>query len=119
MLFAQEISLENNQGVKIIFTKTDDGYAFGSIYLKGLQVEKALTQGILSFRNIKNDQVVWLHADKAEKQSETKAVLTGRGRVNGVSTSFRITIETPQHIKAVNITYDFSVDKDINDYQAC
>ena len=56
-VLADEIILENNSGVKIIASKTVDGYAFGTIYLNDKPIEKSLLNGMLLFKNIKNNKL--------------------------------------------------------------
>ena len=70
-------------------------------------------------RNITTHDEIWLIPPRIEEISSTRAIFGGEHKLNNVQISYRITIETPPEIQAVRLLYEFSVDKNIRDYDVC
>ncbi len=117
--FAEEIILENKTGVKIVIPKTAEGYALGTIYLNNNPIEKSLLKGMLLFKDTEFNKDIWLYGSEVKKVSNLKYKFSGKGNIDGANVTFDITIELSENINAVNISYDFAVDKDIQNRQAC
>jgi len=113
-----DIVVQNNLGVKYLVPEQANGYALGSLYLNGQLVEKPLLKGMIRFENTKANKEYWLYASRTEKIDRTKAAFSGTGTIEGADVTFKVTIETPDDLKAVRISYDFSVDRDIANVQA-
>lgn len=117
-LLAVNVALENNVGVKVVVSQQSAGYALGAVSVDGKQVEIPLTKGILAFRNRADGRVVWLYASKPELDTGLRGVFSGEGAVADATIKFRVTLEVPTEIKAIKITYEFSSDKDLPNWQA-
>ena len=113
-----DVVIQNNLGVKLVVPEQANGYALGTIYLNGHMVEKPLLKGMIRFENTKANKEYWLYASKAEKIERTQSAFSGTGTIEGADVTFNVTIETPDDLKAVRISYDFSVSKDIPNVQA-
>ena len=116
---AENIILENKSGVKIVIPKTAKGYAFGTVSLNGNPVEDSLQDGMILFKNIENNQDFWFYASEEKKISSLKWQFSGEGNIDGTMITFSLLIELPENKKAVNLAYDFKVDKDLQNLQAC
>jgi len=114
------ILIENNLGIKCCLKKVAQyGYALGAISINDEEIETPLTQGIFHLRNIKTHNKQWLYASKIEELSNTKVALSGKGVIEDVEISFTVTFETTYDIKSLRLTYDISLNKDLNDYEIC
>jgi len=118
-VLADEIILENNSGVKIIASKTVDGYAFGTIYLNDKPIEKSMLNGMLLFKNTENNKDIWFYASEAEKINNLTCRYSGEGNIDGANVRFNLTIELAENLKAFNMNYEFKVDRNIQNRQAC
>lgn len=117
-VFAQDVVLQNNKGVKCVIVERSEGYAIGSLYLNSEQIEAPLTEGMIRFKNITNNQDYWFFASEKKIENNSKAIFSGRGSINGVTVQFTVTIETPPNTQSIRLIYDFSVNKDIKDWVA-
>jgi hypothetical protein len=117
--YAEEIILENKSGVKLIIPKTTDGYVFGTLYLNDKPIEKSLLKGMLLFKDTEKNKDIWLYASETKTISNLKCQFSGKGSIVGADVTFNLTIELPENIKALNLIYDFNVDRDIQNRQAC
>jgi len=117
-LLAADITFENNVGVKLLVTQQPAGYALRSFWVDGKQVEVSLTKGMLAFRNKTDGRVVWLCASKTDAATGQKGVFSGKGAVADATIKFRVTLEVPNEFKAIKITYAFSSDKNLPNWQA-
>jgi hypothetical protein len=115
----EKIILENNTGIKVVIPKTVNGYSFGTIYVNDIPIEKSLLNGMLLFKDTKSNNDIWLYGSDAEKINNLKYRFSGAGSIDGSNVSFNMTVSLPEDINAINITYDFKVDKDIQGRQAC
>lgn len=118
-IYASDIVLQNNAGIKCIIKDLPEGYAFGSIHVNDKLVEKQLLKGMVMFKDTKDDKEHWLYASKVNKISDGKATFEGKGEIVGATIDFKVSFEVPPDVKAVRIVYDFRVDKDIDNIQAC
>ncbi len=117
-LFAADVVLQNNMGVKFVISQQPAGYAFGMVYVNGKLVEAPLTKGVLAFRNTADGQETWLYASKAEQVTASEAVLSGVASVGGTTVQFKVTLDVPADVKALKITYEFQAERDLSDWQA-
>ena len=117
--YSEEIILENKSGVKILIPRMVNGYSLGMIYLNGKEVEKKLIGGMIAIRDIKKEQNIWLLASEAKKISALKYQFFGKHTIDKSTLNFTLTLELPDSIQLINMTYDFSVDKDLNNYEVC
>jgi hypothetical protein len=90
--FADEITLENNAGVKIVIPKTSDGYSFGSLYLNGKRVERSLLKGMIKVKNTENNTDIWLYASMASQISDSKWKFSGKGNIDDATVTFSLII---------------------------
>jgi hypothetical protein len=114
-----ETMIENNMGIRCVIPENGVGYVLGTIFIHGKLIETPLVKGIFRLRNSKNQTEHWFSASKVEEVSNTQAILSGNGKIEDVAITFKITFETPLNVQAVRITYEFSVNEDLKDYQAC
>jgi len=117
--YAEDIILQNEVGMKMIIPKTSQGYALGTIYLNGKPVENSLENGMLLFKDTANNKDIWLYGLDAKKINELNYQFSGEGDINGAKVTYDISVGLGKNIKALNITYDFKVDRDIKNRQAC
>jgi hypothetical protein len=117
-LWAADITVQNNVGVKVAPREAAGKYALGSVSLDGQIVETPLETGVLAFRNAETGQLVWLPASRAEQVSASKVLFSGSDTVDGATIQFKLTVEAPADLKAVKFTYDFSSDRDLPGWQA-
>ncbi len=117
-LLGADVVVENNRGVKFVVSQQAAGFSLGSLYISGKPVEVPLEQGMLAFRNSSNDQVVWLYAAKAESVTASKADFSGEGTVAGIMVHFKVTLEAPEEVRAVKMTYEFWADRDLKGWRA-
>jgi len=115
----EKVILQNNVGIKCVIPQGAKGYTFGSIYVNDKLMEKPLLKGMMMFRNTADNTEYWLYASDCTQVSSSKAKFSGAGSIGEAIIKFEVTFETPADVKAVRITYDFSVDKNISDRQAC
>ena len=108
-----DVVLKNNTGIEWTISKQPEGYAFGTITFNGQQIEAPLMKGILRFINPEDGSNFWFYASKCKQVDETHAILTGKGDIDGAGVKFKVTLETPDDLQAVRMTYDFNVDRDI------
>ena len=112
-----DLKVENNARIKCKFNEEPSGYALGALSISGECIETPLTKGMLCLRNITTHDEIWLTPPKIEELSNTRAVFGGEHKLNNVQMSYQITIETPLDIQAVRLLYEFSVDKNLQDYE--
>ncbi|MDZ7765942.1 MAG: hypothetical protein U5K00_16250 [Melioribacteraceae bacterium] len=74
---------------------------------------------MMRFKDIITNKDIWLFASEVEKVNNNKYRFAGNSVTDSLKVSFKVTIEVPTNIKAVKVTYDFSVADDIDNYQAC
>jgi hypothetical protein len=118
-IYASDIVLKNNLGIKCVIKDLPEGYAFGSIYLNDRLMESPLLKGMIMFNDIDNKSEYWLYAAEGKKVSNEKATFEGKGDIGGAFINFNVSFEVPSDVKAIRIIYDFRVDRDIDNIQAC
>jgi len=111
------LMLHNNVGLKWVFTRQPDGYAWGSIYIGGMLVETPLRRGFLFLRNIDTGEELWLCASRAKRLSDTTAEFFGATRIEDVGFTFQVTVSLPPDIQGARIECRFSVDKNLTGWE--
>jgi len=115
----ESVVLQNNVGIKWALAGGPESYALGAIYVNGEPLETPLTQGVFCLRHRKTREEHWLFASEVDTPDSTRAVLSGEGKVDAVTISFTVTLETPPDVHAVRLVYDISLDQDLEDYEIC
>jgi len=115
----ESVVLQNNVGIKWALARGPGGYALGAIHVNGELLETPLTQGMFCLRHRKTREEHWLFASEVDTPDSTRAVLSGEGKVDAVTISFTVTLETPPDVHAVRLVYDISLDQDLEDYEIC
>ena len=113
-----DLAIQNSKGIHVVALEKEGHFALGSISLNNKVVEAPLESGILALRNATTSQEVWLEASKLERLADNKLLFSGSGNVAGASVRYEVTVETPLDVKAVKVTYQFSADRDMKDWQA-
>ena len=116
---SESMVLENRGGVKWELLRTTSGWALGTILLHDKAVEQPASKGILALRNVKTGEVRWLPASQVGKVSPTTARLSGRQEIQGVMFSWEAEVALRDDLPAATFRVDWSVDKDLNDWEVC
>ncbi len=99
--------------------RTDTGWTLGSIIFRGKPLETPANAGVLCLRGAKNGQVRWLAADKAERIDASTARLSGKADIDGAILQFTSEIALKEGMPAAQWTTDFSVDRELKDWEVC
>ncbi len=116
---AQDLILDNESRVQCALQHSDKGYSLGTIFLNGRAAEAPLESGLLLFRNTDNGSEQWFYASELQQPERGKAILSGNGTIDEVAVQFSVTLELAAEVKALRIVYEFNVDRDLDNWQAC
>ena len=109
--------LRNDVGLKWVFTRERNGYAWGSIHVNNRVAETPLNQGLLFLRNKASCEKRWLRAPTGRRVNDTTASFSGREEVDGIGFAFEVTISLSEDVLAACIEYRFAVDKDLRGWE--
>lgn len=109
----KELVLHNDMGVQWVLCQSPDGFAGGAIALKGVPIETPLAKGLFFLRNGVTGEERWLHATTGEQIDAGSARFSGEAEVDGVAFAFTVIVSLPTGVKAAQIEYVFSVDRDL------
>lgn len=115
----ESLKLTADSAIEWELIRTDRGWTLGQALVHGKPLEAPATAGIVCLRSTKNDQVLWLAADKAERVDAATARVSGSAEIDGVTLRFSSVIALKPGLPAVQWTTEFSVDRDLRDWEFC
>lgn len=115
----EEVVIQNDRGIRCEVFRTAAGYALGTISLFDRTLEAPLKAGLIRFRNQQTGRDQWFFASSAQQVSQTHLLLSGTGQIEDVHFSFKLNLETPNGTQAVRLTYELSLQDDLQGYEIC
>ncbi|HBO45461.1 MAG TPA: hypothetical protein DD670_16320, partial [Planctomycetaceae bacterium] len=114
----ETMTLAGGDGLGWEIQRRSTGWTLGVLQLRGKPVDAPLTEGVLLLRSTK-DHNRWLPAAEAKKLDDRTAILSGQADVDGTRLRFTVEIKLRDDMSAAQVTPRWSVDTDLNGWEAC